>query len=217
MDEQNILAYLQAHPEFLLTHAQTLGIRPAEGRVQSFAQAQWQAQQQKTANMTRQLVQMMQEADANFQTTARLTAFVRRLLAANTLPQAFKAVSGSLNEDFGLPQHRLLLLESPPRHSTLPEAHRLPDSHPAHAALRQLAQPQCGSRIQAAVLKLLPQEGRGLESFLLLPVAFGGRNIAVLLAGDADEHRFTPDMPTDFVRGLADCTAAALARIGGWK
>ena len=217
MDENKVLAYLQAHPEFLLKHAPALGVRPAEGKVQSFAQAQWQAQQQKTANMAHQLVQMMQEADANFQTTARLTAFVRHLLAANTLLQVVRAVSTSLTEDFGLPQHRLLLLEAAPKKHTLPDDCFLSAKQAAYAELRKLPVQLCGQRIPAAVLKLLPEAGRGLESFLLLPVAVNGRNVAVLLAGDGDETRFTPDMPVDLVRELAECLAVALVRTGGWK
>lgn len=216
MKEETILAYLQAHPEFLLNHAEVLGIRPQEGKVQSFAQAQWQAQQQKTAKMAGQLVQMMQEADANFQTTARLMAFARRLLAATTLLQVCRAVSGSLSEDFALPHHRLLLLEEPKKKAVLPEDSLLAEGA-AREALQALTAPVCGQRIARPLMALLPQQGRGLESFLLLPVAVGGRNIAVVVAGDADEGRFVAGMPVDLVLELAACTAAALARTGGWK
>ena len=87
MNEKKILAYLQEHPEFLLNHAADLGVRPAEGRVQSFAQAQWLAQQKKAAKMAGQLAQIMQDADSNHQTLGRMLGFVRRLLAANTLLQ----------------------------------------------------------------------------------------------------------------------------------
>jgi len=38
-----------------------------------------------------------------------------------------------------------------------------------------------------------------------------------MVAGDADETRFTPDLPLDWMRELAACTAAALARAGGWQ
>ena len=63
----------------------------------------------------------------------------------------------------------------------------------------------------------LPQEGRGLESFLLLPLRVNGQTVAVMVAGDADETRFTPDLPLDWMRELAACTVAALARAGGWQ
>ena len=170
MNEKKILAYLQEHPEFLLNHAADLGVRPAEGRVQSFAQAQWLAQQKKAAKMAGQLAQIMQDADSNHQTLGRILG-----------------------------------------------DYRLPENHAAHAALSALEEPLCGNRIAPSLMKALPQEGRGLESFLLLPLRVNGQTVAAMVAGDADETRFTPDLPLDWMRELAACTAAALARAGGWQ
>ena len=65
-------------------------------------------------------------------------------------------------------------------------------------------------------MKALPQEGRGLESFLLLPLRVNGQTVASMVAGDVDETRFTSDLPLDWMRELAACAAAALARAGGW-
>ena len=80
-----------------------------------------------------------------------------------------------------------------------------------------LKEPLCGNRIAPALMKALPQEGRGLESFLLLPLRVNGQTVAAMVAGDADETRFTPDLPLDWMRELAACTSAALARAGGWQ
>ena len=77
MNEKKILAYLQEHPEFLLNHAADLGVRPVEGRVQSFAQAQWLAQQKKAAKMAGQLAQIMQDADSNHQTLGRMLGYLK--------------------------------------------------------------------------------------------------------------------------------------------
>ena len=217
MNDKKILAYLQEHPEFLLNHAEELGVRPADGRVQSFAQAQWLAQQQKTAKMASQLAQIIQDADSNHQTIGRMLEFMRRLLAANTVLQVLRAVEKGLDRDFGLVSGRIWLLADTPKKNTAVGAYRLPESHSAWAGLSALTEPICGNRITPAVLSVLPQNGRGLESFLLLPVCFGGQAIAAIVAGDADETRFTPDLPLDWVRELASCTAVALARTGGWK
>ena len=205
MNEKKILAYLQEHPEFLLNHAADLGVRPAEGRVQSFAQAQWLAQQKKAAKMAGQLAQIMQDADSNHQTLGRMLGFVRRLLAANTLLQVLRAAEAGWQEDFALPKK-----------GAVSGTYRLPENHAAHAALSALKEPLCGNRIASALMKALPQEGRGLESFLLLPLRVNGQTVAVMVAGDADETRFTPDLPLDWMRELAACTSAALARAGGW-
>lgn len=217
MNEKKILAYLQEHPEFLLNHAADLGMRPAEGRVQSFAQAQWLAQQKKAAKMAGQLAQIMQDADSNHQTLGRMLGFVRRLLAANTLLQVLRAAEAGWQEDFALPAGRVWLLAEPPKKGAVSGAYRLPENHAAHAALSALEEPLCGNRIAPALMKALPQEGRGLESFLLLPLRVNGQTVAAMVAGDADETRFTPDLPLDWMRELAACTAAALARAGGWQ
>ncbi|WP_225747939.1 DUF484 family protein [Eikenella sp. Marseille-P7795] len=217
MNEKKLLAYLQAHPEFLLNHAAELGVQPAQGRVQSFVQAQWLAQQEKAAKMAGQLAQIMQDADSNHQTLGRLLGFVRRLLAANTLLQVLRAAEAGLREDFGLASGCVWLLAEPPKKGAPAGAYRLPENHAAHAALRALKAPLCDNHISPALIKALPQQGKGLESFLLLPVRVNGQTVAVLAAGDADETRFTPDLPLDWVRELAACTAAALARAGGWQ
>ena len=108
------------------------------------------------------------------------------------------------------------LLAEPPKKGAVSGAYRLPENHATHAALSALKEPLCGNRIAPALMKALPQEGRGLESFLLLPLRVNGQTVAVMVAGDADETRFTPDLPLDWMRELAACTAAALARAGGW-
>lgn len=216
MREQDVLAYLQQHPEFLLQHAATLGVRPEAGKVQSFAQAQWLAQQAKTEKMALQLTDMLHQAQANATTSARLMRFACRLMTANTLLQACRAASGGLKDDFDLPAHRLLLLMPPRKKNAVSEEWLLPVSHPAHAHLTEQNDIVCAPQLPAALLALLPDGGCGLESFLLLPLLDEGVVRGVVLAGDADENRFVADMPTDRVAELAQLMAVALARTGGW-
>ena len=84
LNEQTVLAYVQQHPEFLQTHAQTLGIRADETKILSFNQGSLNVLKQKTERMAAQLAQMLDDAERNRSTTAKLLAFNHRLLAARS-------------------------------------------------------------------------------------------------------------------------------------
>lgn len=216
MNAADVLAYLQECPEFLLEHARTLGIRPAGGKVQTFAEARRLAQEHKTAKMTEQFAEMAQAADANFKTTARLLACAKCLLAADGADAVCQAFSGSLTRDFALPAHMLCLLDTAVSAKPSDTVCTIGAGHAARAALSAAALPVCADRLPARLMDLLPASGKGLESFLCLPVVSSdGGNIAVLLAGDADAERFKNGMPTDLVTELAALFAAALERCKG--
>lgn len=216
MREADVLAYLQQNPDFLLQYGRQLGVRVEAGKVQSFAQAQWLAQQDKTTKMAQQLRDMMQQAADNVVISERMMRFAARLMAANTLLQVFNAASGSLKADFDLPAHVIHLFDVPKKKTALPDDAVLAVHHPARAVLLKQQTVLCGSQLPAAVMKLLPQAGKGLESFLCLPLLADGVVRGAIVAGDADAERFVADMPTDRVAELAHLTALAMARTGGW-
>ena len=72
-----VLAYLQQHPEFLHTHAAELGYRAAaaEGKVLSFQQGRVDALKHKTERMAAQLAVMLDNAEYNRRTAAKLQRF----------------------------------------------------------------------------------------------------------------------------------------------
>lgn len=206
-----VLAYLQQHPEFLHTHAAELGYRAVdEGKVLSFQQGSVAALKHKTDRMAAQLAVMLDNAEYNRDTAAKLQRFNCWLLGANTVGQLFQAASQALVEDFGLPTHVFKVMRLPENKARIPQALR------ADAALQQvwsgLQAPVCGTRIAAAARALLPHTPVP-ESFLQLPVRHQGELVAVLLVGHEDADYFHADLGTDLVSAMADSLAAALVRM----
>ena len=214
LNEQAVLAYVQEHPEFLQTHAQTLGIRADEAKILSFNQGSLDALKQKTERMAAQLAQMLEDAEGNRQTTAKLLAFNRRLLSANTMGQLWQACGDSLNQDFGLPHHALQVLQAPRNKARIPAAVQAVDKVDLQQAWRGLAAPVCGHQVPAAVRALFAGKPV-LESFLQLPVWWGGCLLAVLVIGHEERDYFHAGLETDLVAEMAQSLAVAAGRMMG--
>ena len=216
MQTEKVLAFLRQHPDFLAEHAEELGVRLRDDKVRSFAQGQIASSRLKTEKMAQRVEEMLDAAHSNHATMQRLLAFDLRLLKANTVGQAAKAVSASLKDDFGLPHFALKLICAPKNKARLPEGLLRPAGHAAVQEWLALKQPLCGHQISPAARKLLPQDVI-LESFLQLPLHFGGETGGVLLLGHEDAAHFAPGLPTEYVERLAGALAAVLARMTGWS
>lgn len=216
MKPQKILDFLNTHPDFLAEHAETLGIRLKDDKVRSFAQGQVVASRIKTEKMTQRMEDMLDAAQRNHITMQRLLKFDLRLLQAKTLNQVVKAVSASLNDDFGLPYFSFKLIVTPKIKTKLPESLNLPEHLKIAAEWKKLKQPICSQQLSGEARALLPNDVI-LESFLQLPLWFGKYVGGVLLLGHPDPHHFAPDLPTEYVQRLAEALSAVLARLTGWR
>ncbi len=214
LNEQTVLAYVQQRPEFLQTHAQTLGIRADESKILSFNQGSLNVLKQKTERMAAQLAQMLDDAERNRSTTAKLLAFNHRLLAANTVGQLAQACSDSLSEDFALPHHVLKIVQAPANKARIPQAVQAADNSALKKAWGKLSAPQCGQHLPEPVAALLAKSPP-LGSFLQLPVWRDDVLLAVLLIGHEDADYFHADLETDLVAEMAQSLSVALGRMMG--
>lgn len=214
LNEQAVLAYVQEHPEFLQTHAQTLGIRADEAKILSFNQGSLNILRQKTERMAAQLAQMLDDAERNRSTTAKLLAFNRRLLAANTVGQLGQACGDSLAADFALPHHVLKIVHAPANKARIPVALQAADNRALKKAWAPLSSPQCGQNLPEPVAALLA-DSPPLGSFLQLPVRCGDVLLAVLLIGHEDAAYFHAGLETDLVAEMAQSLSVALGRMMG--
>lgn len=214
LNEQEVLAYLQQHDDFLHTHAQVLGIRLNEAKVLSFNQGSLAALRQKTERMGAQLLQMLADAEGNRITAVKLQTFNQRLLSANTLGQLWQASSSSLRTDFALPHHALQLLIPPRNKARVPAAIQAASNGELRLAWKKLSAPRCDTRVPKPVRALFGSEPV-LESFLQLPIQHKGALWAVLVIGHEDPGYFHADLQTDLVAAMANSLAAAMSRIMG--
>ena len=216
MDTQSVLVFLKNHPDFLVEHADELGVRMRDDKVRSFAQAQLAASQLKIDKMAAQLQTMLDDSEANRATIQRLLALDVQLLRANTVGQLVQALYRVLAQDFGLQQFQLVLVAEPKNKARLPEEILTHDAK-VRAEIKTLEKPLLGNKISAPMRALLPQSDVVAESFLQLPVPVGGQIGAVILAADADVERFAADLPTEWIERMAEAVGAALSRMMGYR
>lgn len=209
-----VLAYLRQHPEFLQTHAAELGYCAVaeEGKVLSFRQGSVDALRHKTERMAAQLAVMLDNAEYNRETAAKLQRFNCRLLGAKTVGQLFQAASAALREDFALPNHAFRVMRLPENKARIPPALQAADDTVLQGVWADAQAPECGTRMADAARALL---AAGAESFLQLPVSHKGQLLAVLLVGHEDPGYFHAGLGTELVSHMADSLAAALVRLMG--
>lgn len=216
MDKESILEFLKAHPDFLVEHADKLGIRLRDEKIRSFAQAQLVASQLKINKMANQLENMLTDSEANRVTIERLLALDLQLLKANTIGQLVQALYQVLKDSFGISQFKLALVAESKNKARIPEG-ILVAGHKARSEIAALEKPVLGNKISKEMRNLLPQSEIVPESFLQLPVPIGNKTGAVLLAADADVNRFAEDLETEWIERMAEAIGTALSRIMGYR
>ncbi|MDO5640028.1 MAG: DUF484 family protein [Neisseria sp.] len=216
MDTQSVLDFLKKHPDFLVEHADALGVRMRDEKVRSFAQAQLAASQLKIEKMANQLQDLYEASEANRATMSRVLALDVALLRANTVGQLVQALYESLEREFGLQQFRLLLIAEPKNKTRIPDEITVMQAK-VRAAIGALEAPKLGSKISAEMRALLPENDAAAESFLQLPVPVGGQTGALILAADEDVNRFAADLPTEWIERMAEAVGAALSRMMGYR
>lgn len=210
VSETDVLAFLRAHPDWLQDYATEFKLRPIESKIMSFQQGSMLALKRKTQKMAAQLVQILNDADANQALVVKIMNFNQRLLAVNNLNQWSEAIVQGLKIDFSLPHHALRVLIEPPKNMSMPlNLIAKPD---VKAAGSKLIKPLCGVLPVAALIQLLPDHPH-LESFLQLPLRWRQQTIGLLLIGHENVTHFQSDQSTKLISIMADGIAIVLARL----
>ncbi|WP_037585909.1 DUF484 family protein [Stenoxybacter acetivorans] len=209
---QQVLAFLENHPDFLVQYAEKLGFRPQENKVLSFNQGKLAQMQQKSERTHTLMQQIIADTQHNSIVMQKLLAFTHRLLLTANLTQLVKAVDAGLRQDFSLPNYAFKILPPEISKAKIPKILLWQTEISAEAAA-DFYHVQCGSQIHAAIQALLIQQNPSLMSFLQLPVVWQGKTIAFLAIGHEDSGYFHADLSTDLAAQLAANLAAVLARL----
>ncbi|MFN7086897.1 MAG: DUF484 family protein [Burkholderiales bacterium] len=212
MKPEDILAYLQQHPEFFEQHADAIAEifipHPHGGRAISISERQILTLREKSRqleNKLREVIQFGEENDAIGEKMHRITL---ALLVARDLPAALHAIRFNLREDFAVPHVALRLWHGKGRAD-------LPEFAPASEATREfaasLANPYCSPRAMADTAGLFGEAASHLRSFAYVPLREGDVFGLLALASE-DPQRFYPEMGTIYLKRLGDVAAAALLR-----
>lgn len=210
-DEASVIAYLNAHPEFLGHHPELLlrmSIPHPQAGASSLLERQIRLARDKHRDLQGQVIELLQAAAGNEQLFRQCQHLVLRVLdqtriAPERLAGLLDTVETELRRGFGLDAAVILL--APERFPALPERARLDaDARDRQLGPELLAGVWCGTPTLAERAFLFGAAGAALQSAASLPLGANGR-LGLLALASSDPERFRAGMGTlflDFVGAL---------------
>lgn len=214
MHSDEVLAYLENHPDFLQHHADRFGLRPAAAQqdrvVVSLADRQMLELKDRNRQLEARLHQLIRHGEANDQiihSAHRLSLTLQRCL---TLQQVADGLASCFQQDFALERMALRLWHPAAEASPLFNAR-----HEVQALARNLSAPYCGPYVNDEVLSWFPATPV-LQSFSQIPLTdASGAAFGLLVLASDDAQRFTFDMHTHYLAQMGELISAALLRVLG--
>jgi len=210
MQSDDILAFLENHPDFLRHHADRFGLKHSQDRVVvSLVDRQMLELKDKVRQLEARVHQMVRRGEANDLIQSRAHKLSLALLLARSLDALEQGLRHCFANDFGL-EHMALRLW----HPAVTTDNALYNGRLDIAQLsRNLSAPYCGPYVNDEVISWFPPVPV-LQSFcqLSLRTPKGGA-IGLLVLGSEDAERFTFDMHTFYLAQMGEQISAALCRI----
>ncbi|WP_028535650.1 DUF484 family protein [Paludibacterium yongneupense] len=212
MQSDDVLAFLENHPDFLTHHADRFGLKPGshDRVVVSLVDRQLLELKDKNRQQEARLAQLLRHGEANDLIQLRSHKLALALVRASTPEALLQVLPAALSEQFGLDRSALRLWH--------PAAEVL--AAPAYTArldirslARNLSAPYCGPYANDEVLSWFPPMPV-LQSFSQLALRDDrGEAFGILVLASEDPERFTFDMHTHYLAQIGDLIAAAWLRI----
>ena len=221
MNAAEVITYLQNHPDFFVEHAEALAGLPLpttrDGNVVSMAHWQNNVLREKADQHQVRLEKLLAQAASNQQNHDKLLHLVSSwlgLIDANEVPLQ---IESDIRDAFRLDATQVIVWNESTRAIYHPAGQGWSDNVVIFA--NSLRAPYCGPckgfEIETALAKKSPT-GQ-IASLAIVPLwgTVGGAHVCVgvLLLGDADATRFTPDMGTHFLQSIAHLAGSALSRV----
>jgi uncharacterized protein len=210
VQSDEVLAFLENHPDFLSHHADRFGLKQSQERVVvSLVDRQLLELKDRNRQLEARLQQLVQHGEANDLTQARLHALVLGLLSAGSAEDVCHHLKTCFEQAFGLDRMALRLWRA--------GAESLGEVYSTRAEVvllaRNLSTPYCGPYANDEVLSWFPAVPV-LQSFCQIPLRDEkGEAFGLLVLASDDPARFTFDMYTHYLDQIGDMVSAALERV----
>ncbi|KMN33109.1 MULTISPECIES: DUF484 family protein [Chromobacterium] len=213
MQTDDVLAFLDQHPDFLAHHAERLGLKPGgapqDRVVVSLAERQLLDLKDRNRQLESRLQQLVRHSEANDRIIANAHQLALSLQACRSLQDVLSALPACFAEHFKLERIALRLW-----HPAAESAGAVYDARNEVAALaRNLSAPYCGPYVNDDVLAWFPATPV-LQSFAQLALRDAtGQTIGLLALASDDAQRFTFDMHTHYLAQIGEQVSVALIRV----
>lgn len=218
-DDESIVAYLRAHPDFFERHPQLVEKlslpHEAGGQSISLVERQVAVLRAKNRELEERLRELVDVARSNDTLAHRIHRLAIRLLAATDPAAVLETLEACLREDFGANQTVVVLFHSSSEIVEDPDTRflrHMDRNNPALKSFKTFVEagvPRCGRIRDAQKEFLFPGDGAVIASVALVPL---GQACAtgMMAIGSRDPERFNPTMSTDFLGRIGELTAAAV-------
>ena len=212
IDDQQVIEYLRANPEFFQTHSNELSdlkVVHASGRAVSLIEHQVEVLRERIFRMRARMNQLLQTARNNDELFAKVRSLTFALLDVSTWHDLNEVLATNMLVEFEadfvcchVQGGRISFDHIRAYGDTAPFAPFVSGSLPACATLR-------ASELQA-LFPIQDHECDGSAVLLPLTLQRGGGCLAV---GSRDTHRFTHDLDTFFVGHIGDLLGRIIDRL----
>lgn len=214
MTGDEVVGYLQSHPEFFEEHAEVLARINLQhphhdGRTVSLAERQLMQLRERNQVLEAKLRELVSFGEENDAISERLHRTTLSLIRAEGLHPLLQAVYFSLREDFSVPHVALRLWSEPPPEAS---AEFAAVSKEARVFAQSLGGPYCAHKAMFDSSEWFGEAAPLLRSFAYVALRADDPAFGLLALASEDPKRFYPEMGTLYLKRLGDIVSAALGR-----
>jgi uncharacterized protein YigA (DUF484 family) len=213
--EQDIVGYLEDHPEFFVRHPRVLEsmeIPHQCGKAVSLMEYQVSVLRDQSRELRRKLKKLVSNARDNEELNRRLHKLTLNLIDCVSVDEVFASLYQSLREDFSA-EHAAIRVFAAPGHEIdrgLAEfVGKDSGSESLFASLFQSLKPICGRMPPDHVAFLFPDRSEEIGSGVILPLG-ESRCFGLLAVASRDPQRYYPGMGVVFLTQLSEIVTRVL-------
>jgi uncharacterized protein YigA (DUF484 family) len=215
VSEEQVLAYLKSHPDFLATHPElleTLELQHAAGSAVSLIERQVEVLRGRSQRLEDRMSNLLENARDNERRASNVHRLARTLIRAPTLAAAILGLQQCMREDFGIDEAWVGVSPGLLKRSDIEGLQRL---DPEGAVGRQFDNflrtklIECGPLSEARAKLLFPKAAELPQSAAVVPLE-RDKNLGMLVLASRDPQRFQPRQGKVFLEMTAELVAAAV-------
>ncbi|HJV07834.1 DUF484 family protein [Paludibacterium denitrificans] len=215
MHADDVLAFLDSHPDFLVQHAERLNLpepslfSESQRGVIPLAERQLLGLRDRNRQLEARLHQLVRHGEANDLIIRRSHRMAVQLLRGQTPATMLQELRQCFANEFGLDRFAIRVWHD--------AAARYPDiynsRHDIQALARNLAAPYCGPYVNDEVMGWFPPTPV-LQSFAQVALRDDqGQPFGLMVLASDDAERFTFDMHTHYLAQMGELVATGLLRV----
>lgn len=213
MHADDIIAFLNNHPEFFDEHPEILHQltvpHPLNGQAISLTERQMLSLREKLGQVQGKLAELVSFGEENDIIAEKVHRLTLSLLLAESFEAVNFAVYNHLQEDFAVPHVALRIWNSILKR---PCDEFIEVSEELRFFAADLRQPYCGPARHEEILTWFGEAAQHLRSMALIPLRRDAQIFGMLALGSEDPQRFFPEMGTMYVERIGDLVGAAVLK-----